>query len=339
MTYAIVPFAAAHRESAAVLLADRHRRVRAAAPALPGGFETTAAAGAVLDATLHWPGVAGVAALDGGRLVGFLLGAVVLMPPTNRSAPFLAPRAGVVPYHGHATTPGAANEIWAAMYEALAPAWVDAACYAHYVHLAPSEAGPEEAWRGLGFAPDTVAALRATDPPSAPAPGLEIRRARPDELETVMGFSSALLAHHARPPMYIPRLRETERDERTYQAKLLADPACAHWLAFRDGEAVGMQSFQPPPAFLSPLVVPEAATYLLQGVTLSAARGTGVGRALLARSMAWARDAGHQTCLLHFLGMNRVAARFWLGSGFRPVELRLVRRIDERVAWGPRVPG
>src|SRR5262245_58248443 len=294
MTYAIVPFATTHRDPAAALLAARHRRVRETTSALPASFETAAVAGAVLDATLRWPGMAGVAALDGDRLVGFLAGAMVLMPPTNRSAPFLAPRAGVVPYHGHATAPEAASEIWAAMYEALAPAWVDAGCYAHYVHLAPCEAGAEEAWRGLGFARDTVAALRSTDPPAATTTsGLEIRRARPDELATVRRFSNALLAHHARPPMYVPQLREAERDERTYQANLLADPTCAHWLAFRDGEAVGMQSFVPPPAFLSPLIVPEAATYLLQGVTLPAARGSGVGRALLARSMAWAREAGH----------------------------------------------
>ncbi len=35
---------------------------------------------------------------------------------------------------------------------------------------------------------------------------------------------------------------------------------------------------------------------------------------------------------LHF-DADFAGARFWLGNGFRPVEHRLRRHIDERVAW------
>jgi len=63
------------------------------------------------------------------------------------------------------------------------------------------------------------------------------------------------------------------------------------------------------------------------------ARGTGVGPALLARSLASAREAGYDACLLHYLTASR-AAPFWRGLGFRPVSHRLRRFVDERATWG-----
>ena len=31
---------------------------------------------------------------------------------------------------------------------------------------------------------------------------------------------------------------------------------------------------------------------------------------------------------------NLAGARFWLGNGFRPLEYRVCRQVDERIAWG-----
>jgi hypothetical protein len=36
---------------------------------------------------------------------------------------------------------------------------------------------------------------------------------------------------------------------------------------------------------------------------------------------------------LHFAAPNLQGARFWLSSGFVPVEYGLRRRVDERIAW------
>ena len=58
----------------------------------------------------------------------------------------------------------------------------------------------------------------------------------------------------------------------------------------------------------------------------------GVGRALTARTMAWAREAGYDVCMAHFLTASR-AASFWQGLGFRPVTHWLTRTIDERTTW------
>jgi putative acetyltransferase len=161
----------------------------------------------------------------------------------------------------------------------------------------------------------------------------ELRRAGPEDLDTVARLAFALHRHHSAPPMYLPYLPETEFDVRRHHENLLADPAAVHWLAYRDGRVLGMHCLQPPPAFISPMLIPEASTYLLQGYTDPEARGIGLGSTLLSRSMVWAREHGHAHCLLHFLPSNRLAVRFWLGRGFRSLERRLHRQIDPRVAW------
>jgi GNAT superfamily N-acetyltransferase len=59
----------------------------------------------------------------------------------------------------------------------------------------------------------------------------------------------------------------------------------------------------------------------------------GVGAALLAASMEWARERGYEWCLLNFLPANILAARFWTRSGFEPLGYRMIRVVDERIAW------
>jgi GNAT superfamily N-acetyltransferase len=337
MALAIVPFAEEHLDGAAELLAARHRGARVGAPALPARFERAKAMRAILEPTIRWPRTTAIAALRGGRVVGFLAGVVLLPRPTSRNARFLQPRCAFVAPTAHAAEPDDAGVLYREMYAAAAPAWIAAGCFWHYVSVPAADPRAVEAWHALGFGRDVTAALRDTAAPSMQSTEVEVRRAGPEDLDAVMRMALGLFHHHTAAPMYVPCLPEMEAEEWEYQRKLLADPACAHWLAHRGGRLLGMQSLQPPPSFLSPVFTPERSVYLLQGYTEPDARGTGVGGALLSRSFAWAREEGHGDCVLHFHSSNATAAGFWLGSGFRPVELRLARHVDERIAWaGPR---
>jgi GNAT superfamily N-acetyltransferase len=333
MSHAVVPFADEHLDGAAELLAARHRVRRAHEPALPARFERADVARELVEATVRWPRMRGVVTLRGGRVVGFLVGTVLLPRPTSRNARFLQPRCALVSPTGHAAELDDAAAVYRAMYAAVAPTWIAAGCFWHYVSVPASEPAALDAWHALGFGRDVTAAVRDTAPPPPRRAEVEMRRAGPDDLEAVMRMVLGLFHHHTAAPMYVPCLPEMEVEEWEYQRKLLADPACSHWLAYRDGRLVGMQSLQPPPSFLSPVFTPERCVYLLQGYTEPEARGAGVGSALLTRSLAWAREEGHAECLLHFHSSNAAASGFWLGSGFRPVELRLARHVDERIAW------
>ena len=332
MSLAVEPFGAAHVADAAALLAARHRSDRAQEPDLPAYGEDPGAAAAIVAAIAR--STPGVVALRAGRLVGYLLGSTILPVPATRGALYLDPRSALVGYAGHAVDPADdPSAIYRALYAALSPAWVDAGYYVHYVAVPASDRAARDAWFSLGFGHDATLALRDTTASEAGAPDVDVRRGTAADLDDVVAMALGLYEHHASAPIYLPYLAEVEPDERNAQAQALADPECAHWIARRAGRAIGMYVLQPPPPWLSVLLRPERSTYLLHGYTEAAARGGGVGRALLGRSLAWAREAGHGHCLLHFLAANVSGARFWLAAGFRPVELRLRRAVDGRIAW------
>jgi GNAT superfamily N-acetyltransferase len=328
-----MPFADGYLDAAASLLAERHRQDRLQEPDLPARFEEPGPARALLKELLAWPVARGVIAFQGHRPIGFLVGGSLLTPPETRHAFFLPTRSGYVPFAGQAVASDKdASEIFAALYAALSADWVARGHFCHYVQVAAGNRAALEAWHALGFGDDLVTALRDTGPLPWPARDAEIRRATPDDLDVVTQLVLDLYRYHAEPPIYLPYLHEAEAHQREHERRLLGDPACAHLLAYRAGRVLGLLSFQPPSPRTPPMIVPADCIYLLDGYLDPAARGTGLGVALLARGLDWARAAGYRRCLLHFHAANVVARRFWLDCGFRAVKYRLSRRIDERVA-------
>lgn len=329
----IVPFSVEHLDAAGALLATRHRSDRMREQALPSHFETPAAARAHLAERLRRPGAMGVVAGLRGRVVGYLLGRTFFTPPMRRS--FLAPRAGFIGYADHAVDTEDALDVYGALYGALATAWVNAGCRSHYVQVAATDARAGECWHALGFGRQFVTAMRETEAVAlAEGPG-DRRRARPEDLDIIMGFIDALHRFEAAAPISRPYLPEIP-EERAVQAQMLEDPTCAHWIALRDGQPCAMQSFQPPPPDLSPLIVPDQSIYLPHGYTELSARGKGIGTGLLASAMTWIREAALRYCLLHFTASNLVSTRFWLGRGFRPIEYWLCHHLDDGFVSKPR---
>jgi GNAT superfamily N-acetyltransferase len=145
-----------------------------------------------------------------------------------------------------------------------------------------------------------------------------------------------LTLHHTRSPIFNPYIRESDEASHAFVKGLLQDPdGNAHWVAYDDRRAVGMNTFMQP-FFLSPMTVPDKTIYLFLGVVAQDARQGGVGTAILSRGVQWARDEGYTHIALHFATANVSGAKFWQASGFRPVEYGMRRRIDERIAWANR---
>lgn len=335
MALNVAPFQEEHLDGAALLLAQRHTRDRSLEPALPAAFASPEVTRPLLEQQLREAGASGVAALRDGALVGFLLATPVLPGPRQFVASVFPPRSMAIPYHGHALAQEEDPALTRELYGALAEGWVRRGFFDHFVSVPATASGLRDAWDSLGFGRDSACAIRAVDEPvkgAKRAAPVEVRQVDPEAFEAIKELSRALAEHHVRAPVFAPLLEEPLEHGFEFTRGLLADPANAHFLAYRDGEAVGMCTFMGP-GFLSPLQTPQGCVYLFQGIVHQEARGMGVGSALLSRSMVWAREQGYAWCALHFATANLSGARFWLGNGFRPIEYRLHRRIDERVAW------
>jgi GNAT superfamily N-acetyltransferase len=334
----LVPFGEEHVEQAARLLAARQRHDRVCVPDLPPRYEDAETASVALRDDLAEPGMAGVAALRAGDLVGFLVGAPVLGDPTRVFAGFMRPRSTEIFYSSHAVDPIAGAGLYRRMYAALAEGWMRDGLTAHYVTI-PAHPRIEDEWRDLGFARFIELGVRDTSDavasPSGAERSIEIRLAEPGDAEAVQTLAAELFRSFADAPIFVPFMPETDAARRKLEADLLADEGCPAWLAFLDGQLAGMQLFVEPTSpewHLAKQQAPDRSVYLFLACTAPDARSGGIGAALLARGMSWAREAGYERCAVHYLTASR-AAPFWRGLGFQPISQWLSRVVDERAIW------
>jgi GNAT superfamily N-acetyltransferase len=336
MRMTVAPFERSrHLDAAALLLADRHRRDRERDPRLPAAFEVPAACRPLIEQALEGPGAAGVVARRGDEVLGFAVMSTFLPAPTHMTAGFFPPRTAQLGYAAHAATQGHEHDAYRSMYAMLADHFVASGYFEHYAYVAPRDAAVNDVFASLGFGRALTCAVRDAAVPveGGPADGVQLHMAAAEDGAVVAALNKELSLHHSRSPIFWPYLHETVASSTEFQAELLADPdANAHWIAYRDGKPLGMNTFMQP-VWLAPMVTPERTVYLYQGVVSGEARAGGVGTAILAQGIAWARERGYDHVALHFASANIEGARFWLGNHFEPVEHRLARHIDERIAW------
>jgi GNAT superfamily N-acetyltransferase len=324
MSIQIVPFAQEYLEQAASMVAARYRAARGLIPFLPARFEEPEAILPRLQD--HAGSVPGVAALREGRLVGYLLTLLVM----NRGE-----RLAYVPDCGHAADAAGRYDIYRQMYAAVADQWLAHGCFWHAITFYPDEREALEAWFSVGFGLAVIDSLRELDlacelgPAQQPAAAVEVRRARPVDVDWVAPLELALERHLSAPPVYLPLIIE---DGRRGLERWLADEAHALWLAFQDGEAVAYLRLEPSEGLVLPTSA-ETTVSITGAFTREEARGQGIGAALLQHAFNWARSAGYVHCSVDFESANIPGSRFWLGSGFQPVCHSLMRRIDGRLAW------
>jgi len=122
MNIEIVQLTHAHLEDAAALFAQRYRSARAHNPRLSPDYEVGAVMRPRLTQMKDFPGVA---ALQDGRLVGFMV--AYLMDD------FHGEQAVYSPEWANATTPDHSRPIYQALYTALAAQWVEQGYLAHYI--------------------------------------------------------------------------------------------------------------------------------------------------------------------------------------------------------------
>jgi hypothetical protein len=285
MALEVVSFADGHLDAATALLAARHRRDRQRAPALPKRFEEPAAVRSVLEAVLAGEDAVGVVALRGSRLVGFLLGTSASIDPGHPFAAFRRPRAAEIPVAGHAVVLSETGEVYGALYTTLAAQWLTAGIDAHYVQVPAGDRVALACWFALGFGHDVTLAVRETSP--VVSPPVPVRQAAGADADVLADQAVAILDEMTMPPTCLPPPPDGAREAlRAWIAELLAEPTLEQWVALRGREVVGMQLFDACDRHVAELVTPEQAIYLLGAYTMPAARGQGVGGALLFRSLA-----------------------------------------------------
>ena len=316
------------------MLAERHARDRARDERFPGAYEVPAACRPHIESAAAGPAGFGATAVDGGEVVGFMLAQPFLANPTHMTALFFAPRTINIGYDMHAAAAGREFEAYRELYASVGAEAVRRGFFDHNIYVAARDTAVHEAVVSLGFGRSVVAAMRGVEPLDASTDAaVEMHLASSEDAAVVFALNEELTLHHARAPIFWPHLAEASESSHEFTRELLSESEKnAHWVAYKGGEALGMNTFMPP-NWIPPLLAPESTIYLYQGVVSERARSGGIGRAILSHALGWAREQGYRHVALHYASANVSGGRFWSATGFTPIEYRMTRHIDERIAW------
>lgn len=228
----------------------------------------------------------------------------------------------------HATTPDNRREIYRRMYGRLAADLTKMGGFTHTIAVRSADGPTVESWFELGFGLDQVRAVRSL-PRSAMATNgssvVQVRQARPDDLDEMVELAVEVTRFHAGSPMLRPALS----DHDFVGAELIKGMASARSavvVADLGHKLGGFLQINPDSHFI------DTATIGIAGVAAST-RHRGVGTAIVNFAMDWAARTSYGFCAVEWTSPNLTSDRFWRGLGFDPLQYKLTRRIDPRIAW------
>jgi ribosomal protein S18 acetylase RimI-like enzyme len=207
----------------------------------------------------------------------------------------------------------------------------------HFVLVPVADPTLIQAWFSLSFGIEQVHALIDLEAvnqasPFAP-PEIEIRRAGAGDRPHLAEMSDVIWKTQVQAPVWGVMMPKTVGENVEGWSELVDRADVTVWLALADGKVVGVQGYWPAEQADDNLLVPEECAHMSVAGTREEARGRGIGTLLTNHGLAQARLAGYRFCETDWRSTNLLASRFWPRRGFRPVAYRLVRRIDQRIAW------
>ena len=162
------------------------------------------------------------------------------------------------------------------------------------------------------------------------ATGISIRAATPPDLGDVVALRLALLREYRDSTIY-GRLRpDAEERARRLVAAQLVSPQEVIFLAYRDGEAVGILRCLHSPG--SPLLQPGEYGYISSVYVTPDVRRTGILGLLLDEAVRWCKARGLTELRLHNAADNAAANAAWEAMGFHVVEVLRLRSITDDTA-------
>jgi GNAT superfamily N-acetyltransferase len=309
----ITPFRSEHSSDAAALFVQNYKALRRSVPVLPDLMEDRDRVAQRLDRLMD--SCPGVAALEGGKLVGYMGWFLVdQFRETERKGAYC-------PEWAHGAADGAKPAIYRALYRAASAQWAAAGCQVHGISLLAHDREAEKTWFWNGFGLTVVDAIRSLAPLEGISPaGFTVRKATLDDVDLLAILDSEHWRHYAQPPVFM--VPQQPSDAAGF-ADLLSRSKNSVWLAMQD-EPMGFMRFEGRSDGAAD-VVSAATTVAITGAYIRPAyRGRRAAAALLDAALRDYAGQGAERCAVDFESFNPEAAVFWM-KYFEPVCLSVLR--------------
>lgn len=266
----------------------------------------------------------GVAAMDDGRMVGYLCAfgpfkGMFGTSGTGQEDQFV----GVFsPIEAHGVAGDAPPRTWQRLYQAAAEKWAKAGAFYHAIALYEHDEAAKAALFRYAFGQRCADAIRRVEPLGAePVPGVECRELPPGSTEVVRHLRIGLDIHLCQSPCFMVRTEgcrqawlESVKDR---QSRLFAAMAGEKAIAFIEVTEEGENFISAHPGMLN----------ICGAYCEPEWRGSGVSKALLDFILCKLKGEGVAYLGVDYESMNPTAAGFW-EKYFQPYTASLVRRID-----------
>lgn len=308
----ILNFTGEHIAQAARVGANNYKAERERVPALPPMPD--------------WPNMdsfvrngLGVAALDGGEMLGYLC----VWDPWAGAFGISGLSHVFSPMHGNGTVPENRARIYAKLYQAAAEKWARAGAASHGVCLYAHDTVGQQQFFRYGFGMRTVDAVRGMDAPAASAcGGYTFSELAPEEVLDILPLANRLNAGFRESPFFMHRQPHGEAEFLSEYEKVRP----VYFVARREGEAVAFIRAEPD----GETFVQNAPNYLhVKGMyCLPEHRGKGIASTLLSVLVEKLKADGYTHLGVDFESFNPSGSGFWR-KHFTPYTCGVVRRIDE----------
>jgi ribosomal protein S18 acetylase RimI-like enzyme len=304
------PFAAEHLDDAAELLARRHARHLEHEPLLRHEPDFRAE----IEQAAGDDGAGGSVLVEDGELRGYLLASP--RPLTNTGLTWQ-----VVLFAGLALEGDA--EALRDLYAHAAARWVEEGQTRHGVYVPSSEPELIDAWFRLCFGASGVTAARETGGEPFES-DVTVRAGTPDDLEASVRLDRDMAESMQPAPSFSWMEAQSTEELLDEWRETWDEDEFEHFVAEADGRVVGHSVLY---TGRDGIRIPEGSIDLAAASTEPEARGKGVGRALTAHALAWAKENDYESMTTDWRMTNLLASRFWPARGFRPTFLRMYRSI------------
>jgi GNAT superfamily N-acetyltransferase len=320
MTIRFTDLTALHAGEATALVLDATRREMEHVPCLPAGQLAGAFEKTITHAVTNGTGVA---AMDGGSLVGFM----AFYGPIDRL--FGNARGAISPLHGHAMTGNNREWLTSMLFQHAAERIVARGMTSLAIALYAHDKAAASALSLLGFGIRNADAIRDLDLPLdvAAADGYTFTELGPGEVMAVHPLENGLIRHLRSSPTFLPvseMSEETFREERSRDARFFAARAGSETVGYLKVSDEGENILTTAPDMLN----------ITGAFLLPEHRGRGVYDALLAYAIDTLRSEGVRRLGVDFETMNPAARHFW-GRYFVTYTHSFVRRIDDGILEDP----
>ncbi len=310
----IAPLDTTHLEDASILFAAAYGSCRLTVPDLPERWADNQIALNKLQMFIKKG--SGLAAITGGRLVGYLGWYHV---PDFRDS---GKAAAYVPEWAHAADETIKTEVYRTLYRAAAELWHAQGVKTHALSYTAGNPWMEQFWFWNGFGLLVVDAVRTLDPlPARPVSELVIKKAGLEDTGSVLILEIEHWQHYLKAPIFMnPHGAITVEEIQPF----IGTENNAYFLAEYDGKPAGMMKFEPRSSGATDLADTQTTIAVTGAYVRPEFRGLGTAPALLNFAFAYYAEQGRQYCSVDFESFNPEAAAFWM-KHFEPIRYSVFR--------------